>query len=64
MSITDASSALHPEFVRHDLMIENGRLEEVIEDARQQPPLEDQRRTALREAQFASAREALLRLLV
>jgi hypothetical protein len=64
MTITNASSALQPAYLRHDLMLEMGRLEEVIEDARHHPPVEDPRRLALREAQFASAREALLRLLV
>jgi hypothetical protein len=45
-------------------MIEAGRLEEVVEDARHYPAVEDACQVALREAQYASAREALLRLLV
>jgi hypothetical protein len=49
-------------FLRHDLMIEMGRLQEVIEDARIRPDALDPRRTALLATEFARAREALLRL--
>jgi hypothetical protein len=65
MSTTDASSALNPMFLRHDLILETGKLEEVIAAARNCPPADDARRRAALEAQYyVAAREALLRLLV
>jgi hypothetical protein len=64
MSRTDIRSTFYAMPSRHSQMIETGRLEEVIEAARSCPAIEDPRQVALREAQFASAREALLRLLV
>jgi len=64
MSRASARPTSNPVLPCPDQLIGTGRLEEVIENARYCPAAEDPRQLALREAQFANAREALLRLLV
>jgi hypothetical protein len=54
--------SLNPLFLRHDLMIEMGRLEMAIETARTQAPANDARALSPLEMRLARVNEALSRL--
>lgn len=64
MSLANAAAAspLGPVFLRHDLMIELGRLEAIIEDARCSPATCKPGELSRIEAEFARLDEALRRL--
>lgn len=61
MLATAATMTLNPLFLRHDLMIEMGRLEMAIEDARHQPSANDHSIDPL-QSKLARINEALSRL--
>jgi hypothetical protein len=54
--------SLNPLFLRHDLLIELGRLEMAIESARTQAPANDHQQIAPLEQRLARVNEALSRL--
>ena len=61
MLATATSLTVNPMFLRHDLMIELGRLEMAIEDMRHQPA-NDHSNLAPLETKLARISEALVRL--
>ena len=61
MLATAASLTINPLFLRHDLMIELGRLEMAIEEVRSHHSANDQALTPL-ETKLARINEALTRL--
>ena len=61
LAIVDTLS-LNPLFLRHDLLIELGRLEMAIEDARTHPSANDHEAIAPLEQRLARLNEALHRL--
>ena len=62
MLATAANLTLNPLFLRHDLMIEMGRLEMAIDDARTHTAANDQQALAPLESKLARINEALGRL--
>jgi hypothetical protein len=62
MLATAAALSVNPLFLRHDLMIELGRLEMAIEDVRGHAPANDQHSLAPLETKLARINEALDRL--
>jgi len=62
MQATAAALTVNPLFLRHDLMIELGRLEMAIEDARSHPSANDQHALNPLETKLARINEALSRL--
>jgi hypothetical protein len=61
LTVVDTLS-LNPLFLRHDLMIELGRLEMALEDARSHASANDQQAIAPLEQRLARVSEALSRL--
>lgn len=62
MLATAAALTVNPLFLRHDLMIELGRLEMAIEDVRSHPSANDQHSLTPLETKLARINEALSRL--
>jgi hypothetical protein len=62
MLATVAALTVNPLFLRHDLMIEFGRLEMVIEDVRGHSSANDQHSLSPLETKLARINEALTRL--
>ena len=62
MLATAATLTLNPLFLRHDLLIEMGRLEMAIDDAKAQHAANDQLALAPLETKLARINEALSRL--
>jgi len=62
MSHVNVDLAFKPLFPRHDLMVELGRLEMVMEDARSHPAGNDADQLAHLEAKFQRVSEELRRL--
>ncbi|MBS0556510.1 MAG: hypothetical protein JSR27_03745 [Proteobacteria bacterium] len=62
MLATAAVLTLNPLFLRHDLMIEMGRLEMAIEDVRNHPSANDQQMINPLQGKLARINEALSRL--
>lgn len=62
MLATATTLKVNPLFLRHDLMIELGRLEMAIEDARSHTSANDQPVLAPLETKLARINEALVRL--
>ncbi|HZP64986.1 MAG TPA: hypothetical protein VFB32_01640 [Rudaea sp.] len=62
MFATAAALTVNPLFLRHDLMIELGRLEMAIEDVRSHPSTHSVQELAPLETKLARINEALSRL--
>jgi len=62
MLAADNDQAFRPVFLRHDLMIELGRLESALENARETAPVDDTRRAASFEERRARISAVLERL--
>jgi hypothetical protein len=62
MLAADVDKTFQPLFLRHDLMIELGRLEKAIEEIRDTAPANDARQTASLEERYARISAVLDRL--